>query len=101
MSGSLAAGIQSLVYGASTGGLFSIFQSIGATAVVAPPVALILGGVAVGTGIALAISGRGNDDNTGGGGRNDGGDDDDDDEDDFKTCHCSSCSIEEKGGMLG
>ncbi|KAF5316376.1 hypothetical protein D9619_006728 [Psilocybe cf. subviscida] len=44
LAGSLAALIQSVFYGANTGGIFSLFQSIGATAALAPPVAFVLGG---------------------------------------------------------
>ena len=43
-TGSLAALIQSSAYAGSTGGIFSALQSFGATAAVAPPVALALGG---------------------------------------------------------
>ncbi|KAJ7598135.1 hypothetical protein C8J56DRAFT_161533 [Mycena floridula] len=50
-AGSLAAAIQSLFYGASTTGLFSILQSLGATAVIGSPVLPIVGGVLVGVGI--------------------------------------------------
>jgi hypothetical protein len=100
VTGSLAAGIQSAVYGASTGGIFSVFQSIGVTAVVAPPAALVLGAVAIGTGIVLSSRGRKN--TTEGGGSSDDiassfdkdeCDDDDYDEDDFTPCRCSSCSV--------
>ena len=42
-AGSLAAGLQSAIYGGATGGVFSVLQSIGATAVLAPPVAIGLG----------------------------------------------------------
>ncbi|EIW74612.1 hypothetical protein CONPUDRAFT_159899 [Coniophora puteana RWD-64-598 SS2] len=52
-AGSIAAGIQSVVYGASTGGVFSMLQAVGATAVVNVP-ALTAGigmmGAAVGVG---------------------------------------------------
>jgi len=51
-AGSLAATIQSIAYGPSTGGLFSIFQSMGATSVVAPPLALA-GAAVAGVGIAM------------------------------------------------
>jgi hypothetical protein len=104
VTGSLAAGIQSLVYGASTGGVFSVFQSIGATAVVAPPAALLLGVAAIATGIVLKRSRQGG--GGGGGGRSggggggsrssDGSKGNDFDQDDFKTCHCSSCSTRKK-----
>ncbi|KAK1235618.1 hypothetical protein PQX77_001150 [Marasmius sp. AFHP31] len=50
-AGSLAAGLQSAIYGGATGGLFSICQSIGATAVVASPVGLALGAGAVAVGV--------------------------------------------------
>ncbi|EEB91713.1 hypothetical protein MPER_09889 [Moniliophthora perniciosa FA553] len=43
LAGSLAAGIQSVFYGGMTGGLFSLGQSIAATAVMAPPLAIGLG----------------------------------------------------------
>ncbi|KAL0063767.1 hypothetical protein AAF712_009324 [Marasmius tenuissimus] len=49
-AGSLAAGIQSAVYGGATGGLFSICQSIGATAVIASPAGIVLGAGAVAAG---------------------------------------------------
>jgi len=57
-AGSIAAGIQSVVYGASTGGVFSMLQAVGATAVVNVP--------ALGAGIGMmgAAVGVGN----GGGG---------------------------------
>jgi len=94
-AGSLAAGLQSLVYGAYTGGLFSVLQSIGATAVVAPPFALGLGMVALGTGLAIKLS------KAGGGDRSDageaekgGGEEGNDDEEDFDDCGCSSCGTE-------
>ena len=50
-TGSLAATIQSALYGASTGGIFSVIQSLGATAVVAPPVTLALGGILLVVGV--------------------------------------------------
>ena len=43
-TGSLAALIQSSVYGGSASGVFSMLQSFGATSAIAPPVALALGG---------------------------------------------------------
>lgn len=49
-TGSLAALIQSSVYAGYTGGIFSILQSFGATAAVAPAGALALGGVFLGVG---------------------------------------------------
>ncbi|KAJ8078941.1 hypothetical protein PM082_013225 [Marasmius tenuissimus] len=42
-AGSLAASIQSVVYGSATSGLFSFCQSVGATAVVASPAGMALG----------------------------------------------------------
>jgi len=120
-AGSIAATIQSVFYGASTGGLFSIFQSIGATAVVAPPLALGLGVAAIGTGLAChVLSNQGGDSNPEEGGSSgdnagedgnsddnagdsesegrssDGNDDDNYDESDFNTCHCSSCLNEKE-----
>jgi hypothetical protein len=89
MIGSLAAGLQSIVYGASTGGLFSVLQSIGATAVVAPPLALGLGVVAVGTGLVyLSKSGRETRSDTG---ESEKGEGEDEDKEDFEDCGCSSC----------
>jgi len=52
VGGSLATLIQSALYAGSTGGIFSALQSFGATAVVAPPIALALG-------ITLVLSGLG------------------------------------------
>ncbi|KAF9067566.1 hypothetical protein BDP27DRAFT_1364771 [Rhodocollybia butyracea] len=47
LAGSVAAGVQSIVYGGSTGGLFSVMQCIGATGVVASaPVLGLAAGVA-------------------------------------------------------
>ncbi|THU97358.1 hypothetical protein K435DRAFT_778098 [Dendrothele bispora CBS 962.96] len=46
-AGSLATVIQSTFYGAYTCGIFSSLQSFGATAVIAPPVALGLGAAAM------------------------------------------------------
>ncbi|KAL0058560.1 hypothetical protein AAF712_014752 [Marasmius tenuissimus] len=57
-AGSLAAGLQSAVYGGATGGLFSICQSIGATAVVAPPVVIALGAGAVAAGVGCVVANR-------------------------------------------
>jgi hypothetical protein len=50
--GSLAAALQSIFYGGATTGLFSILQSIGATAAVPAAGAVIASAGAVGTGIA-------------------------------------------------
>jgi hypothetical protein len=101
MTGSLAAGFQSIVYGASTGGLFSVLQSIGATAVLAPPLALGLGVVAFATGTGLAIARSRSGDKTPSnageaekGGGEEGGEDDDEDNEDFNDCGCSSCGTE-------
>ncbi|ESK81715.1 hypothetical protein Moror_5451 [Moniliophthora roreri MCA 2997] len=58
LAGSLAAGIQAVFYGGTTGGLFSLCQSIGATAVVAPPLAIGLGIGALVIGAGLARSSR-------------------------------------------
>ncbi len=102
ITGSLAAAIQSVVYGGATGGLFSIFQSIGATAVVAPPLALALGVAGI-VGGAYHFANRGSGDysnpNTGGsrpdapsGGGTANVDADLDDDDDFyKECECTDC----------
>ncbi|KAJ7574942.1 hypothetical protein C8J56DRAFT_977868, partial [Mycena floridula] len=51
VAGSLAAAIQSAFYGGATTGLFSILQSLGATAVIGSPVLPIIGGVLAGVGI--------------------------------------------------
>ncbi|KAL0573364.1 hypothetical protein V5O48_008583 [Marasmius crinis-equi] len=66
-AGSLAAGIQSLVYGGATTGLFSVCQSIGATAVLASPVGIVLatGAVAAGAGCFVASKIRENGDGKG------------------------------------
>ncbi|KAL0564684.1 hypothetical protein V5O48_017357 [Marasmius crinis-equi] len=53
---SLAAGIQSLVYGGATTGLFSVCQSIAATAVAASPVGIVLATGAVVVGAALVAT---------------------------------------------
>jgi len=53
--GSLAAGIQSLIYGGATGGLFPLLQSLGATAVVAPHVVLGIGAALVVIGGVLYV----------------------------------------------
>ena len=50
-TGSLAATIQSTFFGGYASGIFSIFQSFGATAAVAPPVALALGGILLVVGV--------------------------------------------------
>ena len=57
-TGSIAAGIQSVVYGGATGGLFSICQSIGATAVIASPVGIALGVGAVAAGVVCHMRNR-------------------------------------------
>jgi len=55
-AGSIAASIQSIVYGGATGGLFSLLQSAGATMVL-PSVGTVLTGVATtGVGIAAVTS---------------------------------------------
>ncbi|KAF9265523.1 hypothetical protein L218DRAFT_942878 [Marasmius fiardii PR-910] len=54
-AGSLAAGIQSVLYGGATSGAFSALQSIGATAVMASPVALVLGAGALTVGIGCKL----------------------------------------------
>jgi len=53
MLGSIAAAIQSSVYGAYTTGVFSALQSFGATAVIASHVALALGGISLAVGAGL------------------------------------------------
>ncbi|KAF8956010.1 hypothetical protein BDZ97DRAFT_1925935 [Flammula alnicola] len=50
LAGSIAASVQSAVYAGSTSGVFSALQSFGATAAVAPPVALALAGISLGIG---------------------------------------------------
>ncbi|KAF5361111.1 hypothetical protein D9758_009081 [Tetrapyrgos nigripes] len=57
-AGSVAAAIQSVFYGGATGGLFSAFQSFGATAVIASPVILGLGAAAAVAGGALLAVNR-------------------------------------------
>jgi hypothetical protein len=90
MTGSIAATIQSAVYGAYIGGLFSVLQSIGATAVVASPLALGLGAATLGTGLICKLSGRGRPSNAGG--------DDDGNDGDYhygnSICYCTSCTDE-------
>ena len=55
-TGSLAATIQSIVYGGATGGIFSLLQSAGATMVL-PSIGTILTGAATtGAGVAVATS---------------------------------------------
>jgi hypothetical protein len=49
--GSIATGIQSSFYGPLTTGVFSSFQYLGATAVVAPPATLVSGSGAIAAGI--------------------------------------------------
>lgn len=57
-AGSLAAALQSIFYGGATTGLFSILQSVGATAVL-PAAGTVLASVgAVGTGLASLFSGK-------------------------------------------
>ncbi|KAK7043978.1 hypothetical protein VNI00_008146 [Paramarasmius palmivorus] len=68
LAGSVAAGIQSMFYGGFTGGLFSVCQSIGATAVMASPAVILLGLGAAAVGAASLLS-----------------KDDDDDDDDAPT----------------
>ncbi|KAF4615001.1 hypothetical protein D9613_002467 [Agrocybe pediades] len=65
LAGSIAAFVQSLVYGGSTRGLFSILQSFGATATISP-VGLAIGGALLVAGGVLANNARGG--NSGGGG---------------------------------
>lgn len=60
-AGSLAAALQSIFYGGATTGLFSIFQSLGATAVLPAAGTVIASASAVGTGIASYFSGGGDD----------------------------------------
>jgi len=52
LEGSIAAFIQSTIFGGQTCGLFSVLQSFGATAMISPP-------VAVGVGVSLAVIGAG------------------------------------------
>ncbi|KAF8171642.1 hypothetical protein BJ912DRAFT_1066058 [Pholiota molesta] len=87
--GSLAAALQSSVYGAFTGGAFSVLQSFAATAVVASPAVLAIGSILLAGGVGLFgwklwkwYNNRGS--NTGPGGDDDDGDDDDDNEDEHK-----------------
>ncbi|KAJ7580342.1 hypothetical protein C8J56DRAFT_961317 [Mycena floridula] len=54
-AGSLAAAIQSAFYGGATTGLFSILQSLGATAAIGSPVLPIIGGVLAGVGTGWKI----------------------------------------------
>lgn len=51
--GSLATVIQSHFYGALTRGVFSSLQAFGATAAIASPAVLVLGGILLGTGAGL------------------------------------------------
>lgn len=51
--GSIAASIQSIVYGGATGGLFSLLQSAGATMVLPSVGAILTGTVTAGAGIAV------------------------------------------------
>lgn len=53
LSGSLAALIQSTFYGPLTGGVFSAFQAFGATAVIASPAVLVVGGVLLDAGVGF------------------------------------------------
>ena len=50
--GSIAALIQSVIFGGQTGGWFSVLQGIGATATISPPV-IIIGGTLVVVGASL------------------------------------------------
>ncbi|KAK1235619.1 hypothetical protein PQX77_001151 [Marasmius sp. AFHP31] len=59
-AGSPAAAVQSAVWGGATGGLFSICQSIGATAVLASPVGMVFGTGAVVAGAGYFAWGRRN-----------------------------------------
>ncbi|KAF8902793.1 hypothetical protein CPB84DRAFT_1678571, partial [Gymnopilus junonius] len=55
LAGSMAATLQSALWGASTGGIFSFLQAFGATAVIASPAVLAVRGVCLGVGtVALA-----------------------------------------------
>ena len=54
--GSIAATIQSIVYGGATGGLFSLLQSAGATMVLPSIGTILTGAAATGTGAAVATS---------------------------------------------
>ncbi|EDR04685.1 uncharacterized protein LACBIDRAFT_303989 [Laccaria bicolor S238N-H82] len=56
LAGSLAATIQSILYGGLTGGLFSIFQSIGATAVLPGVTAVAGASTALGAGVSSLIN---------------------------------------------
>ncbi|KAF8177250.1 hypothetical protein BJ912DRAFT_986104 [Pholiota molesta] len=85
--GSLAAALQSSVYGALTGGAFSVVQAFAATAVVASPAVLAIGSILLAGGVGLFgwklwkwYNNRGS--NTGPGGDDDDGDGDDDDNED-------------------
>jgi hypothetical protein len=87
--GSLAAALQSSVYGALTGGAFSVVQSFAATAVVASPAVLAIGSILLAGGVGLFgwklwkwYNNKGS--NTGPGGDDDGDGDDDDNEDQQK-----------------
>jgi len=52
LKGSIAALIQSAIYGGQTGGLFGVLQAFGATAMISPP-------VVIGVGVSLAVIGAG------------------------------------------
>ena len=54
--GSLAAFIQSIVYGGATGGLFSLLQSAGATMVLPSVGTIFTGAAATGVGVAVATN---------------------------------------------
>jgi hypothetical protein len=56
--GSLAATIQSIVYGGATGGLFSLLQSAGATMVLPSVGAMFAGAATTGAGIAVLSKGE-------------------------------------------
>ena len=55
-TGSLAATIQSIVYGGATGGIFSLLQSAGATMVLPSIGTMLTGAAATGAGVAVATS---------------------------------------------
>jgi len=56
LHGSIAALIQSLVYGGQTAGLFSVLQAFGATAAISPPVVIGIGSILAVVGAALIQS---------------------------------------------
>jgi hypothetical protein len=67
-----------------------VFQSIGATTVLAPPLALGLGVAAIGTGLVCVLSGQSRSSNAVVDVISDDGGDDDDNND-FEVCYCTSC----------